>query len=147
MSQSDSDEMLRKALANAKHLALESTSDEDAPLALHELSLLVQAKTGQRVTATKRHKGKRYEPEFPPSNLLAWYVRQMTGKTLPTDPKRVSQPYRGWGFVVAGNGVIVEGYLLRLGFKRAGNTSATFCYVCDDSEVEKIPKLMRKRRN
>lgn len=145
MSLYNSDELLRKALADAKHLALESMSDEGIPLELHELSLFVQEKAGQRITAIKRDEGKLAVPEFEPDDKLAWCIRRLTGQLRSEDPKVVLQPYRGWGFVIAGNGVIVAVLLNCLGLKRAKSASPTFCYVCDECEIRKFRRVLRKR--
>jgi hypothetical protein len=122
----------RRAQADANNTALESLSDDGAPPELHELSLRCQAETGQRITALKRSTKRTWEPARPTAGPASeWQMRRVTGSLRPTDPEPVEVVRQGWSYVVAGNPVIVEGWLKRHGYPHASAGSPTMCFVAE----------------
>jgi hypothetical protein len=126
-------EVMGRLLANLKNESLEALSDEDVPLEIHALALRAQEESGQRITAIKRAvdttvvSGRTIDGR---GDDIAWHLRRLTGRALPSDPEPITVSRECWYFVVCGNSGRVESVLKKLGY-HALATAPTYVRVCE----------------
>lgn len=121
--------MILDASRDAAGVARE-TVQGNCPIALAMLAVDAQAETGETITAVTRATSRRFAPERPVSDGCAWQMRRLAGKVLPSDPPVVEEVSDCWAFAVAGNPIIVEGWLREQGYSLAMAPSPNVVTVC-----------------